>query len=143
MVTIFAADGKEFKISREEAQLSLAWKDEKEVKTTIDSITIGYVVDFLVLHRGVRPPAIRKPLISTEMSENTTRENANFIDTIPLWQVFKLATTSENLEINDLMLLSAAKIGSLIKGLPMGEAREILARLEKGPEKEIEISEKW
>jgi len=141
MVSIFSADGKEFKISREEAQLSLVWKDEKDVKTETDSVTLGYIVDFLALQKGVRPPVIKNPLISTKMSDNTTKENADFIDRIPEIFLFKLSTTSMEFIISSLGKLSCAKIGTLLMNKTNEEKQEILDRLEKG-EKEIEISEK-
>lgn len=86
--------------------------------------TLVYVIDFLKhLAAGNAPPEIEKPLRSNDLKDVTTDWYANFIEhTDDIVQDIILAANF--LDIKELLSLSCAKMGSVIRGLSIPEFRK-------------------
>ncbi|TNV75663.1 hypothetical protein FGO68_gene2001 [Halteria grandinella] len=90
----------------------------------ISKVTLDRVVQFLEhLELGNEFPQIEKPLRSNDMKDVTTEWLANFID-LDDDSVQDLILAADFLNIPNLLSLSCAKMGSVIRGLTIPEFRK-------------------
>ena len=99
-------------------------EDEQIILPEITKETLSKVIDFLRhLAAGNPAPDIEKPLRSNNMRDVTTDWYANFID-LDDSTVQDLILAANFLDIKELLNLSCAKLGSVIRGLSIPEFRK-------------------
>lgn len=90
----------------------------------ITKFTLDKVIEFLKhLAEGNAAPDIEKPLRSNDMRDVTTEWYANFID-LDDDTVQDIILAANYLDIKELLALSCAKMGSVIRGLTIPEFRK-------------------
>lgn len=90
----------------------------------ITAATMRFVIEFLKhLKEGNPPPEIEKPLRSNDLKDVTTEWYANFIDKDDD-TVQDIILAANFLDIKELLALSCAKMGSVIRGLTIPEFRK-------------------
>lgn len=98
--------------------------DEEIPLPEISKPTLLKVIDFLKhLHEGNPPPEIEKPLRSNDLKDVTTEWYANFIE-LDDDTVQDIILAANFLDIKELLALSCAKMGSVIRGLTIPEFRK-------------------
>lgn len=98
--------------------------DEEIPLPEITQPTLLKVIEFLKhLQAGNPPPEIEKPLRSNDLKDVTTEWYANFIDHDDD-TVQDIILAANFLDIKELLALSCAKMGSVIRGLSIPEFRK-------------------
>jgi hypothetical protein len=122
-IVLTGADGTEFKLVQS-YYTNLCFRPFTGLK--IDTINLGYIVQYLTLQKGVKPPKIQSPLVSTQMNQITSIQNAEFVASIPGSRVKELMIVADNLDIPSLVDLLGAKLATLIMGKPTHEIYQII-----------------
>lgn len=138
-VKLESKEGTIFVINLEYIQLSGVITAALEDKTKesiplsmISTYTLGWVVEYLNHHKGVQPPLVEKPLRSKQMIDVCKDEfDAEFVDRVHKQKgaLVSLCNAANYLQINCLLHLCCAKIGTLLKGQPLDKLSEIVKGL--------------
>jgi hypothetical protein len=90
-------------------------------------ILLRHVTDYLIEHKGIQPPAIRKPLVSKNLIDSCRYVwDVDWMAQIPIDVLVKLSKTAHELGIEPLVHLTAAKIGTVLKGEPLERCAQLL-----------------
>ena len=106
-------------------------KEATEIPLEVSGPILTAIVNYMNLCKGVEMPEIDKPLRSKDMSQNTTNENAQFIeDFCSLHKenkmLYDLIGAANYLQGDSLLQLGAAKVAAMVKGIPLEEIKEVL-----------------
>lgn len=143
MVILIANDKKEFEVPDDAAQLSVLVKtmitkddssendsdDESPMRVplpNVDSDVLEKIIAFCKHHVDNPMPEIEKPLKSSKLSEVVPEWDAKYIDDLPLELLYRLILAANYMDINSLLHLGCAKVGSLMKGKTPEQIKEEL-----------------
>lgn len=122
-VKLLSKDGKEFKINRKSAELSVLLKntlqdmssDEAIPLMEVDDKSLERVIEYLNKFKGEAPPEIEKPLKSTVLKEVTDEWSAAFVEGLELELLVDLTVAANFMEIQPLLDLTCARLASMCK----------------------------
>ncbi|OQS04685.1 S-phase kinase-associated protein 1A [Thraustotheca clavata] len=90
----------------------------------LNSITLNYVVGFVIHHQHSPMQKIQKPIQSKDIHDVVDPWYADFISSIGQSVLFELILVARHLEIESLTELGCAKVASIVKGKTLGEIRQ-------------------
>ena len=131
-VKLITKDGQKIEIDRELIQRAVTIRGMIDDGSSEDDIplpeitkaTMDQVIEFLKhLHEGNPGPDIEKPLRSNDLRDVTTEWFAKFID-LEDDSVQDIILAANFLDIKELLNLSCAKMGSVIRGLSIPDFRK-------------------
>jgi hypothetical protein len=135
-INLISKEGKSFSITKKQASLSELFsttltndptETEIELNEISDSI-LSFIVEFLIHYNGEKPPMPEKPARSSDMKENTTEWNANFIDTVSINKkdLYSLISAANYIHCESLLHLACCKVAAMIKNIPLSEIKKTL-----------------
>lgn len=102
---------------------------EPEIELQKDNISyeiLELVVEYMNLVEGNEPEKIKTPLRSTNLEDLTDLKYANFINNLKNEKLYQIIEIANYMNIESLLYLGCAKVGSMIKGQPLDKMTEIL-----------------
>ncbi|CDJ61154.1 S-phase kinase-associated protein, putative [Eimeria maxima] len=129
-VVLVSSEGEEFKVPREVASASLLVKsmtedgDDTDVVPLpkVSSYILKKVVEYCTHHHDNPPEDIPTPLKTSNLAEVVSEFDFNFVN-VEQTVLFDLLLAADYLNIPSLLLLTSAKVASMIKGRSPEEIR--------------------
>lgn len=105
------------------------------------------IIEFCEHYKSSNPKEIRKPLVSSKLTENNVDEwDAAFIEMDKVDDIIDLVIAANFLDIESLVALGCAKIATFIKGKSVEEIRDVFGiQNDFTPQEEQQLREenKW
>ncbi len=146
IVTLVSKDKKEFKVTRRQAYVSIllrrSFEDNKCTSTdvpSVDSKTLGFIVEYMKIHDGVEPSVPKKPIKTKDMSkEFEDKRDATLFEKLTVVQdLYNVITAANYMDMYVLLHTACAAIAILMKGHPLDKIKKLLL-----PESELVHNEK-
>jgi S-phase kinase-associated protein 1 len=101
--------------------------EETEYEFDLKPDMMELIIEWLTKHDGKAPEPVKKPIRSKNISEIVSDPwDATFLSKLPKAQLYELTKAANFLDIKPLLDICAAKIASIIKGVPLEKAEEAL-----------------
>ncbi|KAL8274573.1 hypothetical protein Esti_001476 [Eimeria stiedai] len=148
-VVLVSSEGEEIKVPREVASASLLVKSMTEDGDDTDTIPLPKVssailkkvVDYCTYHHDNPPEEIPTPLKTSNLAEVVSEWDFEFVN-VEQTVLFDLLLAADYLNVPSLLLLTSAKVASMIKGRSPEEIRrEFNIVNDFTPEEEAQIRE--
>ena len=101
--------------------------EEQELEFDITPEMMILIVEWLTHHNGVAPTPVKKPIRSKHIAEIVSDPwDAEFLTRLNKAKLYELTKAANFLDIKPLLDICAAKIASIIKGVPLEKAEQAL-----------------
>lgn len=101
--------------------------EENELEFEISEEMMALIVEWLRHHNGVAPTPVKKPIRSKNIAEIVSDPwDAQFLLRLNKAKLYELTKAANFLDIKPLLDICAAKIASIIKGVPLEKAEAAL-----------------
>ncbi len=110
---------------------------EHELEFDIQPEMMELIIEWLRHHDGKAQEPVKKPIRSKNIKEVVTHEwDGNFLSKLKKKDLYELTKAANFLDIKPLLDICAAKVATIIKGVPLEKAEEALDPNTPEPEEE-------